>query len=152
MIDIERLIGIVEKAVAVMGRQKIDVNKFDTESGMRFLIDFLPYAFDETVEFLARVIGLKVGYPAKEAEKRRKKSNKDPNEGTIRDPNVFPLGSELQLINALSEHQDVLNFFAEGKRFKENKLLKKLRELSSTPSTESSIDMDGPTHTSQEDG
>ena len=153
LIDIERMIGIVEKAVIVAGRQKIDMNKIDSTTGMQFLIDFMPYAFDEVIEFLAGVIGLKVGYSAKEAEKRRKKSktDKDPNEGTIRDPNVFPLGSELKLINALSEHQDVLNFFAEGKRFKENKLVKKLIELSNTPSIESSTGTDGQTSTSPGD-
>jgi len=153
LIDIERMIGIVEKAVVVAGRQKIDVQNIDNDSGMRFLIDFMPYAFDEVIEFLAGVIGLKAGYPAKEAEAKRKKSktHKDPNEGTIRDPNVFPLGSELKLIDALSKHQDVLNFFAEGKRLKENKLVKKLREGLSEPLTESSTDTDGATNTSPDD-
>ena len=153
LIDIERMIGIVEKAVIVAGRQEIDVQTLDTNSGMRFLIDFMPYAFDEVIEFLAGVIGLKSGYPARDAERKRKKSktDKDPNEGTIRDPNVFPLGAELKLINALSEHQDVLNFFAEGKKFKENKLVKKLRKTLSEPSTESSTDTDGATNTSPDD-
>ena len=58
----------------------------------------------------------------------------------------------MKLINALSEHQDVLNFFAEGKKFKENKLVKKLRKTLSEPSTESSTDTDGATNTSPGDG
>ena len=150
LIDIEKMIGIVEKAVIVGGRQKVNFDKIDTQGAMSFLIDFLPYAFDETVEFLAGVIGLKSGYAAKDAEAKRKKSkaHNDPNEGTIRDPNVFPLGSEIKLINALSEHQDVLNFFTEGKTLMSSKIVTKLRGLSSGPSTDSSTATDGATSTS----
>jgi len=150
LIDIEKMIRIVEKVVEVGGRQKVDFKNLNSEDGVRFLLDFLPYAFDETVEFLADVIGLKSGYPVKEAEKRRKKSktDKDSNEGTIRDPNVFPLGSEIRLIEALSKHPDVLSFFTEGRALMGSEIVTKLKGLSSDQSTDSSTDTDGATNTS----
>lgn len=150
LVDIERLARIVAKASSFIDRSIIEnVDTFTPQMAGSFLIDYLPHAFDDIVAFLATVIGLEPGYPEEAAAKKRKSGKPDPNEGTIRDPNVFPLGSELRLIRALSEHQDVVAFFAESKGLAS--MLTKLLGKSSEPSTESSDDTDGQTSTSSDE-
>ena len=154
LLDIERLAGIVSKVTKFIDRSIVtNIDSFTPQMAGSFLIDFLPYAFDEIVAFLATVIGLDAGVPENIVAEKRKKSKarefQDPNDGTIRDPNVFPLGSEVKLILALAEHQDVVSFFAEAKRAPS--LLKKLIGERKGPSTESSDDTDGATNTSPDD-
>ena len=60
------------------------------QAGM-LLMAMLPYEGEAIIEFLADAIGVK-------AEE-------------LSDPDVFPLGSELQIIQALVEHEDVRAFF-----------------------------------------
>lgn len=156
LMDIEALTAIVVKASKFMDRKVVaNIDKFTAEEVGSFLIEYLPHAFDEIVAFLATVVGLEPGMPLEVVEKKRKKSKAkefhDPNEGTIRDPNVFPLGSEIQLITLLTEHPDVVAFFGNSKALIENGVLKNLLGLSSKPSTESNTDTDGPTDTSPEE-
>ena len=159
LMDIEALTSIVVKASQFVDRKLVidaggGIAKLTASQVGSFVIEYLPKAFDEIVEFLATVIGLDPGIPLSGIEKKRKKAKEftDPNVGTIRDPNVFPLGSEVQLITLLAtEHQDVLNFFDRCTALMGNSIVKKLTESLSEPSTESNQDTDGPTNTPQDE-
>lgn len=156
LVDIERLLGIVKKvsrsvdALGIMSKKGLTI-----QAGIGFLIDFMPYAMDEMVRFMAGVIGLKPGIPFEDAEAKMAKSKanppKDPNEGTIRDPDVFPLGSEVRFLNLLTEHPDVQNFFSGSTILGKSEVVKKLKELWAEPSTESNTDTDGQTSTSSDE-
>ncbi|GAF72760.1 unnamed protein product [marine sediment metagenome] len=154
LVDIERLTGIVRKvsqSVDALGMVSFD--EMTPQKGMEFLISFMPHAMDEVIRFLAGVIGLKPGIPFEDAETKLAKSKaenpQDPNKGTIRDPDIFPLGSEVQLIGLLAEHRNVVDFFTNSKTLFGT--LKTLLGRSSEPSTESKADTDGATDTSPED-
>lgn len=142
LMDIEALTSIVVGASRYVDRRLIGgMDKLTPQQIGSFVIEYLPSAFDEIVAFLAAVIGLDPGYSRDVAAKKKSKEN--PNEGTIRDPNVFPLGSEVRLITLLTEHQDVLNFFDNCTALMKNGIVKKLISPSSEPSTESKTGMDG---------
>ena len=150
--DIEALTSIVVGASRFVDRKLIGgLDKLSAQQIGSFVIEYLPNAFDEIVEFLATVIGLESGFSREVIAKKKAKNKPDPNEGTIRDPNVFPLGSEVKLITLLTEHQDVLNFFDNFTALMKSGIVKRLTGPSSEPSTDSSPDTDGPTNTSQED-
>ena len=156
LLDIERLSSIVRKvsrSIDVMALSSVE--DLTPKAMIGFLIDFMPYASDEIIRFMASVIRLKPGMPFEDAEEKLLKSKsanpQDPNEGTIRDPSVFPLGSEVKLIGLLSEHPDVLSFFTASRELANNPLLKKLKDRLGALSTESNTDTDGPTSTSSED-
>jgi len=154
LLDIERLAGIVSKVTKFIDRSiAANIDSFTPQMAGSFLIDYLPYATDEIFEFLATVIGLDAGVPENIVAEKRKKSKAkvfaDPNEGTIRDPNVFPLSALPLLIEKLAEHPQVVDFFAGTKRL--SSLLKKLIGERKGPSTESSDDTDGATNTSPGD-
>jgi len=78
----------------------------------------------------------------------------------MRDPSVFPLGSEVKLLLMLSEHPDVVNLFTVGQAIKEIPFVKtiidkteakKEKALSRKLLIESKLDTDGPTSTPQDD-
>jgi len=148
LMDIEALTSIVVGASRYVDRKLIDgMAKLSAQQIGSFVIEYLPNAFDEIVEFLATVIGLEPGYSREVITRKKAKGKDDPNVGTIRDPNVFPLGSEVQLISLLTEHQDVLNFFDNCTVLMKSGIAKRLMSPSSEPSTESKNDTDGPTNT-----
>ena len=166
LVDIERILVIVKKvSKSVDALQMTGLEDMTPQKGVQFFIDFMPYAMDEVVDFMGSVIGMKTGIPFDEAEKKRNKSRaatpQDPNEGTMRDPNVFPLGSEVKLLLLLSEHPDVVNLFTVSKAIKEIPFVKtytdkkdaekkekaRLRKLL----IESKLDTSGPTSTPPED-
>jgi len=154
LVDIGRLTRIVKKASQFIDRSIIEnIDSFTPKMAGSFLIDYLPDAFDEIVAFLATVISLEPGVPEDVVKQKRKKSKAkefvDPNEGTIRDPNVFPLDALPDLIAKLTEHRNVVDFFANSGAMVAG--LKKLFGGSDESSTESSDDTDGPTNTSPED-
>jgi len=174
LLDVERLGRIVTKASKTMDKVAFNAvvaqraanrgkdsedSKEDEITGpspamwMGFISDFLPQCFDEVVAFLASIIGLGPGVSEDVVEQKRKKSKAkefhDPNEGTIRDPEIFPLDALPALIAKLTEHRNVVDFFA--KRGAMVAGLKKLFGASNKPSTESSKPTDGPTSTSPED-
>ena len=82
-----------------------------------FILGYLPTAFDEIVDWMAGLIGI-----SKEE---------------IRDPNIFPLGSELQVAEALCDHEDVVAFFDRAKKLSKHPGLKAMMERLRKPSTES---------------
>jgi hypothetical protein len=86
-----------------------------------FLIGF-PYAEKQVFEFLGSILGVK------------------PDE--LRDPQKFPMGSEVEIVNALIEHVDVKAFFSRVEA-----LLKTpaFRALLKRTSTSSKNGMDGQT-------
>jgi len=153
LVDIERLSVIVRKVMrSVDAMQLTSVKSLNPMALAGFLIDFMPNAMDEIVRFMAGTIGLKPGIPFEDAEKKMaKKPDSNPNEGTIRDPDVFPLGSEVRLLGLIGEHPDVLNFFSESKILKEHSLVKKLKSQWDVLSTESNTDTDGQTNTSSDE-
>ena len=156
LLDIERLSLIVRKILRSVDALGIkDVTKFTKEAFAGFLIDFMPEAMDEITRFLASIIDLKPGIPFEKAEEKMAKSKAkevvDPNEGTIRDPSVFPLGSEVRLLKLLTEHPDVVAFFAESRTLKDLPILKTLTGDSSEESTEYNTDTDGQTNISPDE-
>lgn len=156
LMDIEALTSIVVGASQYVDRKLIGgMDKLTAQQVGSFVIEYLPSAFDEIVEFLATMIGLNAGYSREVIEKKRNKAKgvfTDPNLGTIRDPDIFPLGSEVRLITLLTEHQDVLSFFDNFTALMKSGIVKKLTNPSSEPLTESSPDTaDGPTSTSQDE-
>lgn len=129
LLDIQRLARIYAGMSAYVDRAALaNIDKMTPEMIGTFIIDAMAHAFDEIIDFLASVIGIAPG-----------KSNGSPeeNRGTIRDPNVFPLGSEVKVIEALIAHEDVVTFFERAKALASSPALKKLMKRSSEPSTES---------------
>ena len=125
LLDIQRIARIYAAASAYIDRTALaNINSLSPEALGTFLIDALAHALDEVIDFLASVIGLAPG-----TEKDYK--------GTIRDPEIFPLGSELKVIQALVEHEDVLAFFDGVKAMANNPSLKKLMKRLNAQSTES---------------
>jgi hypothetical protein len=109
-----------------------------------FIVDAMAHALDHVIELLASVIGLDPGVPEEkrqESMRQQREAGKveirDPNKGTIRDPDVFPLGSEMKVIQALVEHQDVVAFFESFRAMRESAGVKTLLERLKKPSTES---------------
>ena len=142
--DLARLLAIVTSASKYIDRSLVTNADANAETLGTFLIDWLPHAFDEIVAFLASVIGLDPG----RSDPKKRKDGSDPNEGTMRDPDVFPISALPVLITKLCEHRNVVDFFAGTGAMTAG--LKKLFGGSSKPSTESNIATDGPTSTSEE--
>jgi len=123
LLDIQRMAKIYAAGAEFINRKAIaNMNTMGPEEVGTFIIDFLPYAFDQVIDFLASVIGIHPGYI------EDKLKDGQTNEGTIRDPNVFPLGSEVQVAQALIEHEDVLAFFDRVKALTQTPGLKKLTQ------------------------
>jgi hypothetical protein len=108
-----------------------------------FLLDACAIAFDEVVELLASIIGLDPGISDKRMAKLREEHDRrnaqrlekgdeelpwlpPSNEGTIRDPNTFPLDALVDLIEVVITHDDVITFFDKFKRMLASGILKKL--------------------------
>ena len=155
LMDIERLSAIVVKASKFVDRKVMsNIENFTAAQAGSFLLEYLPHAFDEILAFLGTVIGMDPGVPEEIVAQKRKKAKgdfKDPNLGTMRDPDVFPLGALPALIGKLTEHQDVVDFFSESRALLNLSIVKKLRDGLKERSTKSSTDTDGATSTSPAD-
>ena len=140
LLDIQRIAKIYAAGSEFINRKALaNMNTMAPEEVGTFILDFLPYAFDQVIELLADVIGMASG---KTPDKLREGED---NEGTIRDPNVFPLGSEVQVIEALIAHEDVVAFFDRVKAMAKSPALKNLTKRLSGQSTASKKDTDGAT-------
>jgi len=154
VLDVDRLLGIAKRISQFVDRKVMgDIGKFTAEQAGSFLIDYLPDAFDEILTFLGSLIGLDPGLSEEVVEHKRKKSKaaefKDPNIGTMRDPETFPLDALPALIAKLTEHRNVVDFFTA-----KDAMVSGLRRLFGglkESSTESKPATDGPTSTSPED-
>ena len=123
LLDIQRMARIYAAASQYIDRAALaNINTLSPEAVGTFMIDALAHAFDEVIDFLASVIELAPG-----TEKDYK--------GTIRDPDVFPLGSELKVIEALIQHEDVVSFFDSVRAMAQSPALKKLTGRLSGQST-----------------
>ena len=138
LLDVQRLARIVAKVMAAQGRNVVaNVGKLSTEEIGTFIVDLIPDALDDVLDFMADLLGFERGVAAEKVIKE--------NEGTIRDPNIFPLGSEVKVVEAIAAHQDVVAFFDSVKAMSKNPALKKLTARLSAPSTPSKKDTGGRT-------
>ena len=94
--DTFNLFQIVAKGAGYMGSSLGNLTEADPQTVALLLVAGLPYAENEAIKILARVIGVK--------------------ESDLRDPEKFPMGSEVDIIYALATHQDLLSFFNKLKR------------------------------------
>jgi len=158
LLDIQRAARILASASGTAQKVAVAYEKnMGTATIAAFILEFLPSAFDEITDWMASLIGIAPGVHADKTELATRVIDAggkplgvmfDPNAGTIRDPNVFPLGSEVMVVEELTEHEDLVAFFARVRKVAQHPALKKLVERSSGPSTESKPATDGQTPTS----
>ena len=96
------------------------MNKMSAEEIGTFVLDFIPYALDDVIDFIASLLGVPPGKP------EEKLKDKETNAGTIRDPGVFPAPAIVDVIGALIEHEDVVSFFASVRKVASSQALKNL--------------------------
>lgn len=83
---IARILGVGIKQMGALG-----MSSLNEHSAVLAIVAAIPYAEDEILDLLADLIGV---------------------EGAdIRNPDLFPLGSEIAIIEALAKHQDLQAFF-----------------------------------------
>jgi hypothetical protein len=111
--DTFKLARIVAIGAAGMGKEIGNMELNAAVVGGLLLVGF-PYAEKEVLTFLADIIG--VSYD------------------DITDPRKFPMGSEVDLINALVEHIDVKAFFGKVLKLVKSPMLKELSKGTSTSS------------------
>lgn len=109
--------GYIEGLLAKRG----GVEGLSPEAVGSLIIGYIPEAFDEIADWMASVIGM----------------DKD----AIRDPDQFPLGSEIQVVEAIVEHEDVTAFFDRARKLAKHPGLTKM--LSRKRSTSSKSDTGG---------
>lgn len=91
-----RIIGIGVKEMAGM----FNFGQLDVQAMTMAMVAAIPYAEDEIMDLLASLI------------------NVEPRE--VRDENLFPIGSEIAIIEALTKHQDLKAFFTQLQRLAES--------------------------------
>lgn len=91
-----KIIGVGVKEMAGLARG----GDFDAKFMTIAMIAAIPYAEDEIMDLMASLIGVK--------------------SEEIRDPDLFPLGSEVTIIEALTKHQDLKAFFTQLQRLAES--------------------------------
>lgn len=84
--SIARILGVGVKQLGSMG-----FSALNEQSAIFAIIAAIPYAEDEILDLLADLIGV--------------------DGADIRNPELFPLGSEIAIIEALAQHQDLKAFF-----------------------------------------
>lgn len=116
--------GFIEKTLSRVP----DLSGLSPEAIGSLILGYLPEAFDEVADWMAGMIGI---------------STQD-----IRDPELFPLGSEIRVIKKLVEHEDVVGFFDEAQTLSKHPGLKAMMERLRKPSTSSKKGTAGKTATS----
>ena len=115
ILDVFKLGKIWASAQARAGAlMKVDMTP---EAVGMLLVSMLPLEGDAIIEFLADAIGVKAD--------------------NMRDPNQFPLGSEVQIIEALLTHEDVAGFFERVLHLAGNEELLKMVDRLANRSTSS---------------
>ena len=117
------LAQIIAKGAGYMGSSLGNLTEADPQTVALLLVAGLPYAENEAIKILARVIGV---------------SQED-----LRNPDKFPMGTEIEIIYALSQHQDLTSFFGKIKRLIAT--IPQMNGLLSAQSTKSNKDTDGQT-------
>lgn len=90
--DTLRLAQIMGIGATALGRDLALTGANMAQEVVMLLLAGLPYAEQKVIEFIASVVGLTIEQ--------------------VRDPEVFPMGSELLVIDALVRHTDIQSFFA----------------------------------------
>lgn len=83
---IARILGVGVKQLGNLG-----IGSLNEQAAVLAIIAAIPYAEDEILDLLADIVGV--------------------DGSDIRNPELFPLGSEIAIIEALSKHQDLQAFF-----------------------------------------
>ena len=83
---IARILGVGVKQLGNLG-----LGSLNEQAAVLAIIAAIPYAEDEILDLLADIVGV--------------------DGSDIRNPELFPLGSEIAIIEALSKHQDLQAFF-----------------------------------------
>lgn len=117
-----RRLGIVDtfKVARIMGIGAAGIGKEITslemtaESAIGLLIVAFPYAEEKILELFASLLGV--------------------SEEEIRNPDIFPIGSEIEIIRALTGHIDVKAFFTKLVELLEMPTLKEFLKKTSTSS------------------
>jgi len=109
--------------------QKANLSNLSPEAIGSLILGYIPTAFDSIADWMAGLIGM---------------SRED-----IRDPNLFPLGSEIQVIEAVVSHEDVAAFFDRAMGLAKHPGLKSMMKRLPKPSTASKPATDGKTATSK---
>jgi len=142
LLDVQRAAKIVATVVQAGGRNALaNMGNVSTMEVGTYILDLLPLAMDEVIDWMADYLGIARGIVFDKIDEATD------NTGTIRDPDVFPLGSEIKVIEALLEHEDVQAFFGSVKRMMKHPALQSLtaRKVSRGPSTASKRGIAGPT-------
>ena len=121
MADTFKLARVIAMGAAGLGTE-ISKVKMDAESVIGLLVIGFPYASDLVMELFASVLGVKVE--------------------DVKNPNLFPMGSEIEIIQALVGHIDVKAFFTKLTGLTKMPIWK---EFSRKISTSSKKDTDGQT-------
>ena len=95
--DTFRIIRILGIGINQLGNMGGGLNE---RSMALAIVAAIPYAEDEIMDMLADLVGV--------------------DSADIRKPEVFPLGSEIAIIEALSKHQDLKAFFTQLQRLAES--------------------------------
>lgn len=119
------------------------IDQLNADAIGTFIIDAMAHAVEEVYDLLASVLGVAAGLHADKREKVLQQGGDDPNKGTIRDPDIFPFGSELVIIEALASHKDIDAFLASAKSLGKSPALKKLTQPLKRRSTASKKGMGG---------
>jgi hypothetical protein len=143
LLDIQRLAKVYAAGSEFMSRKALaNVGNMSAEEVGTFVLDFVPYAMDEVIDFVASLLCI---HPGKPEEKLKEGET---NVGTIRDPEVFPIDGLPAVIGALIEHEDVVAFFESARRVAKSPALKNLTGRLKGQSTASRAVTDGRTEKS----
>ncbi len=125
IVDTLRLAKILAAGVAGLGHEIGNLDTLDPQVLGMLILAGAPFAEQQVLDFLGGIIGVSVA--------------------DMRDPERFPMGSELQIIEKLVEHEDVRAFL---QRLRGLTKVPALRSLLQTSSTSSSPGTGGQTETS----
>lgn len=113
MVDTFKLARIMGIGAAGIGKE-ISSLEMTAESAIGLLIVGFPYAEEKILDLFASLLGV--------------------SEEEIRNPDVFPIGSEIEIIKALTGHIDVKAFFTKLTGLLETPALKEFLKKTSTSS------------------
>lgn len=109
-----RLARVLAAGIATIGPEAGPLDQLTVEKVAWILISCLPFAEEETFQLLADLIG------------------EDPER--LKDKDLFPMGSEMDIIFKLAEHEDLRAFFDKLKHVLTSGALDKLSRSGSTKS------------------
>jgi len=143
LLDIQRVARVWAAGAEFTHRKMLaSARNLTPEEVGTFILDFVPYAMDEVIDIVASLLSIKPG------KAEDKLAEGETNEGTIRDPNVFPVSGLVDVISALIEHEDVVAFFESARRVAKSPALKNLTGRLKGQSTASRAVTDGRTEKS----